>query len=184
MTASEFMARWRVRLGYVVGALVLYFSRPVWHSILLGAAIGLMGLLLRAYAAGHLCKQAVLTTSGPYAYTRNPLYLGSSIMAVGAAVAMRSWISALLLIIYFSVVYGFVMKREEDELRLQHPDAFDAYSRSVPLFLPRLTPAVQPGGSPASFSWKQFCKNHEQEAALGFVLLLVVLVIVWRMHTA
>jgi protein-S-isoprenylcysteine O-methyltransferase Ste14 len=184
MTAMDFFARWRVRIGYPLSVVVLWLSRPTPRSILIGAAIGLVGLSIRAYAAGYLHKQEILTTVGPYAYTRNPLYFGSSILTLGAAVAMDSRWSAALLLIYFALVYSFVMRREEIELRGKHGAAFDAYAKGVPLFFPRVTASSPSGSVGGTFSWRQYKKNHEQQAALGFVLLLVVLVIVWRMHTA
>jgi len=181
----DFVARWRVRAGYVVGAVVLWLSRPVPRTIVIGAAIGVVGLLIRAWAAGYLRKQTVLTRSGPYARTRNPLYFGSSLLALGAAVAMNSWWSAAILLIYFGVVYSTVMRREEGELRTQHGAEFESYARQVPLFWPR--PSAANGGSSGdggSFSWGQFRKNHEHQATLGFLLLLLALVIIWRLHTA
>jgi len=184
MTPLDFVARWRVRIGYLLAMLVLWFSRPEPRSILIGACVGLLGLAVRGHAAGYLHKQEVLITTGPYAHTRNPLYFGSSILALGAAIAMNSWVSALLLLFYFALVYGFVMRREEVELRGHHGAEFDAYAQSVPLFFPRLTARKQPGGSAGSFSWVQYRKNHEYQAALGFFLLLVGLVIIWRLHVA
>jgi protein-S-isoprenylcysteine O-methyltransferase Ste14 len=185
VTLMDFVARWRVRAGYVVGALVLWLSRPMPKSIAIGAAIGIVGLLIRAWAAGYLRKQTVLTTSGPYARTRNPLYFGSSILALGAAVAMNSWWSAAILLIYFAVVYSMVMRREEGELRMQHGVEFDAYARQVPLFWPRLSAVAAAGeNGEGSFSFGQFRKNHEYQATLGFLLLLLALVIIWRLHTA
>jgi protein-S-isoprenylcysteine O-methyltransferase Ste14 len=184
VTAMDFFARWRVRIGYLLALVVLWFARPNPQSILIGGVIGLVGLAIRAYAAGFLHKQSVLTVAGPYARTRNPLYFGSSIMTLGAAVAMFSWISAGILLIYFAVVYTFVMRREELELRQQHGSAFDAYEQAVPLFLPRVSNTLLPTAELGSFSWAQYKKNHEHQAAVGFLLLLLLLVIVWRMHTA
>ena len=184
MTAMDFFARWRVRIGYLLALVVLWFARPNPQSILIGGVIGAIGLMIRAYAAGYLQKQSVLTVAGPYARTRNPLYFGSSIMTLGAAVAMFSWISAGILLIYFAVVYTFVMRREELELRQQHGSAFDAYAQSVPLFLPRVSNTLLSTAEVGSFSWAQYKKNHEHQAAFGFLLLLLLLVIVWRMHTA
>src|SRR6202795_4585930 len=126
--AGHFFVRWRVRLGYPLAIAVLYFSRPTPLSILLGALTGVIGLWVRAYAAGYLHKQEVLTVSGPYAYTRNPLYLGSAILALGTGIATRSWISALILGVYFTVFYSVVMRREEDELRPRHITNFDRYA--------------------------------------------------------
>jgi protein-S-isoprenylcysteine O-methyltransferase Ste14 len=184
VTLLDFFARWRVRIGYVLTVVVLWLSRPLPRSILIGACVGMMGLAIRAYAAGYLQKQAVLTTTGPYAHTRNPLYFGSSILAVGAAIAMNSWWSAGLLLAYFALVYSFVMRREEIELRGHHGAEFDAYARSVPLFFPRWTPAQGSGSMAGSFSWAQYRKNHEYHAALGFLFLLVGLLVIWRMHVA
>ncbi len=184
MTPLDFFARWRVRIGYLLAVVVLWFSRPVPRSILVGACVGLIGLAIRAYAAGYLHKQEVLTTTGPYARTRNPLYFGSSILALGAAIAMNSWLSAALVLLYFALVYSFVMRREELELRRHHGPAFDTYAKSVPLFFPRLTTASQAGAAEGAFSWSQFRKNHEHEATLGFLVLLAALVIIWRLHVA
>src|SRR5229473_1720070 len=179
---GSFFVRRRVRLGYPLALAVLAFSRPTPRSILQGALTGVLGLLVRAYAAGYLHKQEVLTVTGPYAYTRNPLYFGSAILALGAGIATRSWISALILIIYFAVFYSIVMGREARELHLRHGASFEDYARAVPLFVPRLTAAKLPGDSAGSFSLAQYKKNHEWQAAVGFLLLLLVLLAVWRFH--
>jgi protein-S-isoprenylcysteine O-methyltransferase Ste14 len=177
--ASAFFARWRVRLSYPCAMLVMWFAHPTPRSILWGALVGLLGLFIRARAAGHLHKQEVLTVTGPYAYTRNPLYFGSAILTLAAAMATRSWISSAILCIYFVLFYSIVMRREEAELRLHHAEAFDEYARAVPLFFPRLTPATLSFAAAGSFSFVQYKKNHEHQAAIGFVLLLAVLMLVW-----
>jgi protein-S-isoprenylcysteine O-methyltransferase Ste14 len=174
-TTANFFVRWRVRLGYPLALAVLWFSRPTVRSILLGALVGSIGLCLRAYAAGYLHKQEVLTVTGPYAYTRNPLYLGSAILALGAGIATRSWISISILVIYFAIFYSMVMRREERELHLRHGAAFEEYARTVPLFVPRLTAVRLSGNSAGSFSLAQYRKNHEWQASAGFLFLLVVL---------
>ena len=184
MTPLDFFARQRVRIGYLLAVVVLFLSRPKPLPILIGACVGLLGLAIRAYAAGYLHKQAVLTTTGPYARTRNPLYFGSSILALGAAIAMHSWLSAALLLFYFALVYTLVMRREEIELRGHHGAEFDAYAESVPLFFPRFTAQSHPATTAGSFSWAQYRKNHEYQAALGFLFLLLVLVVLWRLHVA
>lgn len=176
---GEFFMRWRVRLGYPLAAVVLWFARPAPRSILLGGLVGALGLLIRAYAAGYLHKQEVLTVSGPYALTRNPLYLGSAVLAVGVATTTRSWISASILLLYFAIFYSMVMRREEKELRLKHGAAFEEYARSVPLFLPHLRPAKVAGMTTGPFSFAQYKKNHEWQAALGFLLLIGVLILIW-----
>jgi protein-S-isoprenylcysteine O-methyltransferase Ste14 len=181
--AGSFFMRWRVRLGYPLAVVVLWFSRPAPRSILLGGLVGVLGLWLRGYAAGFLHKQEVLTVTGPYAYTRNPLYLGSAILALGGAIATRSWVSASIILLYFTIFYSVVMRREEQELRLRHGAAFEEYDRAVPLFLPRLRPTRLSGESAGVFSLAQYKKNHEGQAALGFVFLLVVLFLIWYFRT-
>jgi hypothetical protein len=178
-SASAFFARWRVRLSYPCAVLVLWFARPTPRSILWGAPLGLLGLFVRARAAGHLHKQELLTVTGPYAYTRNPLYFGSAILTLAAAIATHSWLSAAILCGYFALFYSIVMRREEAELRQHHGAAFDEYSLAVPLFFPRLTPAKLSFGGAGSFSSAQYKKNHEYQAAIGFLLLLAVLLLIW-----
>jgi hypothetical protein len=158
------------------------FADPIPVSILIGALVGLLGLMIRALAAGHLRKQELLTVSGPYAYTRNPLYFGSAILAAGVAIATHSWISSVLLCGYFTLFYSVVMRREEGELRQHFGSAFEEYARAVPLFFPRLFPAKFAQGNSGSFSFAQYKKNHEWQATAGFVLLLVVLVFLWRIR--
>jgi protein-S-isoprenylcysteine O-methyltransferase Ste14 len=181
-SAESFFFRWRVRLGYPLAIVVLGFARPTPQSITVGALVGAIGLWLRAYAAGYLYKQEVLTVTGPYAYTRNPLYLGSAILAAGVGVAVSSRISAAILVAYFAVFYSFVMRREERELRSRHGAAFEEYATAVPLFFPRLTSARLSGGSAGSFSFAQYKKNHEWQAAAGFLLLLIALLVIWRLR--
>ena len=178
-SASTFFARWRVRFSYPLAILVLWFARPTPHSIFWGVPLGLLGLFIRARAAGHLHKQKVLTVTGPYSYTRNPLYFGSAILALAAAVATQSWISAAILGMYFALFYSIVMRREEAELRQHHGAAFDEYALAVPLFFPRLTPAKLSFVGPGSFSFDQYKRNHEYQAAIGFLLLLAVLLAIW-----
>ena len=175
---AAFLARWRVRLGYPLAVLVLWFARPTPRSILWALHVGVVGLFIRALAAGHLHKQEILTVTGPYAYTRNPLYFGSAILAPAAAIAAHSWTSAGILCAYFAVFYFAVMRREEKELRHHHGAAFDAYSKLVPLFFPRLSPARVPSGKGASFGLAQYKKNHEYQAAVGFALLLAGLFLI------
>ena len=180
MNWPQLASRWRVRLSYPIAIIVLAFARPTPLAILCGAFVGTIGLLLRARAAGYLHKQEVLTVSGPYAYTRNPLYLGSAIVAAGAAIAFHSWASALLVFAYFALFYSVVMRREEQELRTRHGAAFDEYAKSVPLFFPRLTPAKLSSNVSSGFSFAQYKKNREYRAGIGFFLLMLILFAIWR----
>jgi hypothetical protein len=176
--AGAFFARWRVRLGYPLAILVLLLARPTPESILWSIPVGLLGILIRASAAGHLHKQEVLTTSGPYAYTRNPLYFGSATLTAAVGIATRSWIAAAILFGYFALFYAVVMRREEGELRSRYGEAFEKYARTVPLFFPRLTPAQ--AAAAGAFSFAQYKKNREYRAVIGFLLLLIVLLALWR----
>jgi protein-S-isoprenylcysteine O-methyltransferase Ste14 len=182
VTALDFFARWRVRLGYMLAVIVLWLARPTPLSIPLGAALGILGLCIRAHAAGYLHKQEVLTVSGPYARTRNPLYFGSGLLTVGVAAATNSWWAASLLIIYFVLVYSFVMRREEMELRQRHGEIFDSYAATVPLFFPRLSIGTKVSTEREGFSWAQYKQNHEYQAAIGFLLLLAGLAVIWRLR--
>lgn len=182
MSAGAFFARWRVRLGYPLAILVLLFAQPTPTTIAIAIPIGIVGLLIRAAAAGHLHKQEVLTVTGPYAYSRNPLYFGSAVLTISAAIGAASWVSAGILCVYFVLFYSFVMRREETELRQHHGPAFDEYARAVPLFFPRLTPAKISFASAGAFSFAQYKKNREYRAAIGFLFLLLVFFSLWALR--
>jgi protein-S-isoprenylcysteine O-methyltransferase Ste14 len=171
-----------VRVGYLLAIVVLLLAHPMPKTIAIGGVVGLIGLWVRGLAAGHLHKQETLTVSGPYAHTRNPLYFGSAILTLGAAVAMNSWIAAVLLLAYFAVFYSVVMRKEEGELRFHHGAAFEEYAKAVPLFFPRVTAAKLGLGVARTFSFAQYKKNREYRATIGFLLLLVLLVIEWRLR--
>ncbi len=180
MTLLDFFARWRVRLGYVLAVIVLWLAHPTPRSIMVGTALGLLGLGLRAWAAGYLHKQSVLTVAGPYARTRNPLYFGSSLLALGAGIATNSLWATGLLLVYFALVYSFVMRREELELQQQHGETFAAYAAAVPLFFPKLRVSSKDEEGTVGFSWAQYKRNHEYEAAVGLALLLITLMAIWK----
>jgi hypothetical protein len=173
-------ARWRAPVGYPTAALCLWLARPTFRSILIGSAVSALGLLIRAAAAGHLHKREALAFTGPYARTRNPLYFGSALIAGGFALAGRSWFAAALLALYFTVFYVQVMRREEAELRQQYGKTFDDYAASVPRFWPRLR--ANASSKSAQFSFAQYVRNREYNAAIGAVLAIVVLsaIAAWR----
>src|SRR4029077_21264107 len=135
---SRVARRIRVPLGFAFAVLYFCLARPSWRSIALGAIAFVPGLLVRALASGHVQKNEALATSGPYAYTRNPLYLGSLLIGVGFAVAARSWWVGVALVLMFFAIYLPVIRDEEAFLRLKFPE-FDEYARRVPRMLPRLT---------------------------------------------
>ncbi len=132
----------------------------------------LLGLLLRALASGHVQKDKQLTTSGPYAYTRNPLYLGSLMLAAGFAIAARNWWIVAVMALLFSLIYVPVISGEESYLRRTFPE-YDDYARHVPRLLPRLT-AYQ--GQESSYSSARFWKHREYQASLGCAVMLAILI--------
>ena len=136
--------RIRVPLGFVFAAVFLWLARPTWWSMLGSLALVLPGLWLRGYAAGYVRKNAELTTTGPYAYTRNPLYLGSMMIAVGFAAASGRWVIPIVLGALFLAIYLPTIFSEEEFLRRSFA-GFEAYMAKVPRLLPRLTPARMGG---------------------------------------
>ncbi len=177
--------RIRVPLGFVTAALYLF---ELWRRPPLPAAVALSlllvvpGLGLRAWAAGYVKKDRELTRTGPYAHTRNPLYLGSMLMAAGFALALTSWLLAAVLAIGFAAIYIPVIASEERFLRSAFPD-FDSYCRNVPRLLFRLTPAPapengssgRPGDKGQGFSFALYLRHREYNSALGAVLLYLSL---------
>ncbi len=171
---SRVARRIRVPLGFAFAILYFWLARPSWRSIALGAVLIVPGLLVRALASGHVRKNEALATSGPYAYTRNPLYLGSLLIGIGFAVASRSWWVGVVLVIMFFAIYVPVIRDEERFLRGQFPD-FDEYARRVPRMFPRLTP-FRSGEDGRGFSMELYLKHREWNAALGALLLVMALV--------
>jgi protein-S-isoprenylcysteine O-methyltransferase Ste14 len=164
----KFWARWRVRVGYPVAAIYWFLAVPSASSILIGGFIAAFGLLIRALASGHLRKDQALATSGPYAYTRNPLYLGSALLAIGFLIAGRSWLASVIVAVYFVLFYYAVIRSEERDIRERFGPAFDEYARRVPLFFPRLTRTGNQAQS-ANFCWAQYIGNREYQAGLGAI---------------
>jgi len=163
--------RWRVRTGYPVGALFLVLAAPTPRSILIGAIVALFGVWIRAAASGHLKKYEVLATDGPYAHTRNPLYLGSSLIALGFSIAGGSLFGGALVMMYFAVFYTAVMQNEASDLRRRYAAVFEEYERTVPLFFPRIIAAkLASAESARKFSWEQYEKNREYQALIGVLL--------------
>jgi protein-S-isoprenylcysteine O-methyltransferase Ste14 len=169
--------RIRVPLGFLFAALYTWLAHPSWKSIFAGTAIAIAGLGIRALASGYVRKNEQLTTTGPYAYTRNPLYLGSLIIALGFTLASRSWIIAGIAAAMLIVIYIPVIRAEEEFLRAQFSE-FDDYCRNVPRLFPRLRLAQCSTGS---FSAHLYWKHREYNAAIGAAAIVAVLVIkvVW-----
>jgi protein-S-isoprenylcysteine O-methyltransferase Ste14 len=171
---SQIARRIRVPLGFLFAVLYFWLARPAWRSLALGAILVVPGLLVRALASGHVRKNEALATSGPYAYTRNPLYLGSLVMGMGFCVAARSlWVGVMLLVMFFAI-YLPVIRDEEAFLRRTFPE-FEDYANKVPRMLPRLT-AHSVKEDAAGFSLQLYLKHREYNALLGAVGMMAVLI--------
>ena len=168
--------RVREPLGFVVAAIFLVFARPSWHTQAWSLLLVLPGLWLRGYAAGYVKKNAELTRTGPYAYTRNPLYLGSMGIAAGFAVAAGQLWLGVLLVVMFLVIYVPTILSEENFLRGAFP-SFDEYAQRVPRLLPRLTAArfanANAGGG--QFSAERYRHHREYNALMGAVAIYAAL---------
>jgi protein-S-isoprenylcysteine O-methyltransferase Ste14 len=170
--------RIRVPLGFVVAAIFLVFARPTWLTLACSLVPVLLGLWLRGYAAGYVKKNAELTRTGPYAYTRNPLYLGSVLIAAGFAVAAGRWWLVVLLVAMFLAIYIPTILSEETFLRSAFP-GFDAYAAKVPRLLPRFTAARFPDVDPSGgrFQSTQYKHHREYNAAMGAAAIYAALLL-------
>ncbi len=155
-------------LGFVVAAVFLVFARPSGPSLGWSLLLVLPGIWLRGYAAGYVRKNAELTRTGPYAYTRNPLYLGSMGIAFGFAVASGIWWLGLLVAVMFAVIYIPTILSEESYLR-ETFQGFAEYARRVPRLLPRLTPARFEGTEVGAgrFDAERYRHHREYNAGMG-----------------
>jgi protein-S-isoprenylcysteine O-methyltransferase Ste14 len=169
---SKIARRIRVPLGFVFAAAYIWLARPTPLSIVIGSSVAFAGLCIRALASGHVEKNEVLATSGPYAHTRNPLYLGSIILAIGFLIAARSWWLPLIAAIMLVFIYVPVIRSEEAFLRTRFPE-FGDYAAQVPRLFPRVRSYQR---RPGSFSWHLYWKHREYNAALGAGLMIIALV--------
>jgi len=173
---ADLVARLRVPSGFLIVVVFAWFSQPTASSMAGGIPVSLAGLALRAWAAGCLAKNESLATGGPYAYTRNPLYVGTLLVAAGLALAARSvWLAALFAAV-FLLVYLPVIQNEEQHLRKIFPD-YAAYARRVPALWPRLT--TESHKSSNLFRASLYLRNQEYNAGLGF--LAGMLFLLWKM---
>ena len=161
------MQRWRVPLGFLCAALFLFFAQPTVRNLVIGAIVALPGLGLRAWASGHLKKNESLATTGPYAFTRNPLYLGSFIMGLGFTIAAGRVVLVLIFVIMILGIYLPVMRVESQTLSELFSKKYQRYAREVPLFWPRFSPYRQ---NEVEFDRALYLRYREYRAAVGLVI--------------
>jgi protein-S-isoprenylcysteine O-methyltransferase Ste14 len=174
---SRVARRIRVPLGFIFAVVYIWLAKPTWKSLAIGTLMLIPGLLVRGLASGHVQKDKELTISGPYAYTRNPLYLGSLMLGAGFAVASRSWWIVAMMVLMFAVIYVPVIAGEESYLLKNFP-GYDDYARHVPRLLPRLT---RYGTQRSAYSAARYWNHREYEASIGCAVVMGILVakVVW-----
>lgn len=170
---SEGLVRARVPLGWALGLAALYLARPTTISLAVGLIVAGTGEACRVWAAGHLTRWKGLTRSGPYAWTRNPLYFGSLLIGIGLAVATARWEVGVLLALFLAIVYVPVIRTEAARLAEAHPEEYADYARDVPLFLPR--PPKQRSVDEGAFSWRRVLENKEHVSLLGWLAVALLL---------
>ena len=170
----QFLQRIRVFSGFLIAIVFLVFSRPSQFTLAVGISIAAIGVLIRAWACGHLRKSSELDISGPYAYTRNPLYLGTFIIALGFGVASGSWWLFLLVAAFVGSIYFPVLNVEASVLEQRLGEEYREYAANVPQLIPRLTPWKK---SDRSFDFQLYLKNGEYNAAIGLVAASAILAI-------
>lgn len=161
----KFLTRFRVFLGFVFAAVALYLATPTATSLVIGALVSIAGELLRLWAAGHLEKSKEVTRSGPYQYTRHPLYLGSSLIGIGFAIAANHLVVGAIVAAYLLLTLTAAMRSEEAHLREKFGDAYDAYAEK------RATPMLR------KFSWQRAIHNREHHTMAGLTAALLILLL-------
>jgi protein-S-isoprenylcysteine O-methyltransferase Ste14 len=172
---AERLARFRVPLGWALGVSLLVLARPTPALLAIGTAVSALGESMRLWASGHLEKNRNLTRSGPYAWTRNPLYLGSFVVGLGFCIASGRPAFVALLGLFFLLVYLPVMRREAERLEESYREEYRSYSSRVPLFLPGLRGPEPNDG--VRFSWARVRENREHQAIAGLVLVAAILAV-------
>ncbi len=166
---GTWIQRWRVPFGFLCAALFILFARPRPWTLAAGAAVSLIGVFLRAWASGHIRKNDALAVSGPYAYTRNPLYLGSFILGLGFTIGAGRWWLGVLFAALFLGIYLPVMRVESATLAQLFGESFQEYAAAVPLLVPRVTP-YRSGQARIGFDRSLYIRYREYRAALGLLI--------------
>jgi len=170
---EKIICRWRVRAGFIGLILAIILAKPNLPSFLVGIGVCSLGLLIRTWSSGHLRKEKELAISGPYRYTRNPLYLGNFVIGISIVIVSRSWWILGIFTVYFLLFYPLVIKKEKQRMKELFPREYDEYKKKAPPFFPSWKPFLFSGKN--RFSWKLFRKNKEWRALIGALLFWLVL---------
>ena len=165
------LARWRIALGFVCGALVFWLAKPTGTTLVAGMSIAVVGECLRVWASGHLNKAREVTVSGPYRWSAHPLYVGSSVMGAGLAIASNSVTVAGVIALYLAVTLTAAIKNEEAFLRRTFGDRYDRYRHERPAV------AVADEDAKRQFSLEQAMANREHRALAGLAVAVLLLVL-------
>jgi protein-S-isoprenylcysteine O-methyltransferase Ste14 len=169
MTFRRVAQRIRVPAGFVLLPLLLIASRPTLRWLIPGGSLAVVGLGIRAWASGYLRKNLELTTAGPYAHTRNPLYLGTFFLGTGVALSTGALWFVAVFVAFYLLIYAPVMSAEAKTMSDLFPGEYEAYRREVPLFLPRVTPYR--GRLRRQFEPSAYLRHREYRAAIGLVII-------------
>ena len=175
------MQRIRVPIGFLLAPLMLFAAKPTWTTISIGGAVSVVGLGIRAWASGHLRKNERLAVTGPYAYTRNPLYFGTLIMGAGIAVGAGTLWFALLFISMYLIIYSSVMIAEGETMTELFGDGYEKYRKNVPMLLPRLTAwrgdeLSRCMSEKPRFDLTRYLKHREYRASIGLAIVFASLI--------
>ena len=165
--------RWRVRVTLLFVILAVLLAEPKLWSILAGVALTLIGLLIRTWACGHLEKEKKLTTSGPYRYTRNPLYFGNLLIGLGVVTGAQSWWVLAGALVLFGIFYSVIILSEKQKMEILFPMEYAEYKRKVPLFFPSFFSTLP--RQKIRFSWALHKNNREYRALIGSVIFWLLL---------
>jgi len=172
---SQVIYKWRVRIGLISAILSIILAKPTFYSLIGGVVLTVLGLAIRIWACGNLSKEKELTTSGPYRFTRNPLYFGSMILGISTVVACQSWGVLAIFLANFLIIYPVVVRAEKDRMSKLFPEKYQEYSKRVPLFFPTLRPKL-PRDPDHRFSWERYKQNKENRALIGSVIIYLCLI--------
>ena len=167
--------RWRIKSAPLAIIPCLILARPNPVSLAAGVGISLLGLLFRAWASMHIRKDEELAVSGPYRYTRNPLYFGNFILGVSLVVGSRSWWVAAIFGVYFAIFYPVALLVEKSRMEKAFPGQYGEYQKRVPLFIPSLRSSSGPQSR--GFCWKLYGRNREYRALIGSTVIWILMTV-------